>query len=133
MSKQLANPKVAQSKAEREPIESRVGSKPTGQLIIVSTPIGNLGDISRRASESLAVLISATDGWGASSAITYGDETAYERLSAALQDWVNQGRPGLRELRLRAVPAGTDVELQPGEHRIPKPYFDLIASYHTRV
>jgi methyltransferase of FxLD system len=86
-----------------------------------------------RASESLAVLISATDGWGASSAITYGDETAYERLSAALQDWVNQGRPGLRELRLRAVPAGTDVELQPGEHRIPKPYFDLIASYHTRV
>jgi len=85
-----------------------------------------------RDTESLASVISASDGWGSPGVITYGGDTAYDRLGAALDAWTHAGRPGLDALRLTAVPSGAPVALADGAHRIPKPHVDIIAAYATR-
>ncbi len=82
-----------------------------------------------RESESLASIISASDGWGTAAVVVYGGDGAHKRLAASIDAWSRRGRPGIEDLRLTAVPSPGPENVGPGEHLIRKPHFDLVASY----
>jgi protein-L-isoaspartate(D-aspartate) O-methyltransferase len=84
-----------------------------------------------RETESLATIISASDGWGTATVVTYGGDGAHNHLAASIDEWSRRGRPGLKDLRLTAIQSPGPDNLGPGEHLIRKPQFDLIASYDT--
>lgn len=84
-----------------------------------------------RETESLASIISASDGWGTAAVVVYGGDGAYKRLAASIDEWSRRGRPGIEDLRLTAIQSPGPDNLGPDEHLIRKPHFDLVASYDT--
>ncbi len=84
-----------------------------------------------RESESLASIISASDGWGTAAVVLYGGDGAHKRLAASIDAWSRRGRPGIEDLRLTAIPSPGAENLGTGEHLIRKPHFDLVAHYYT--
>ena len=82
-----------------------------------------------RDSESLASVISSSDGWGAAAIVMYGGEGARRRLAHSIDAWARNGRPGIDALRLTAVPSPGPEKLGPRAQLIRQPYYDLIASY----
>ena len=81
-----------------------------------------------RRSESLAAVISSSDGWGGTTVVVYGDDDAYTELITGLDEWAKRGHPGLEALQLTFVPSSAPMDM-PDAYRIAKPYFDCIASY----
>ena len=84
-----------------------------------------------RESESLASIMTSSDGWGTAGVVVYGGDGAYTRLAASIDEWAKRGRPPVEALQLTAVPSPGPERLGPDEYLVRKPYYDLIASYDT--
>ena len=84
-----------------------------------------------RESESLATIMTSSDGWGTAGVVVYGGDSAHACLAASIDEWAKRGRPGVEALQLTAVPSPGPERLGPGEYLVQKPYYDLIASYDT--
>ena len=84
-----------------------------------------------RESESLATIMTSSDGWGTAGVVVYGGDSAHACLAASIDEWAKRGRPGVEALQLTAVPSPGPERQGPGEYLVQKPYYDLIASYDT--
>ena len=74
-------------------------------------------------------IVSPTDGWGSAAVMTHGGDLAYRRMARSIEAWTRQGRLGLEALRLAAVLAAAAMVPGRGTYRLPRPFFDLIASH----
>ena len=83
-----------------------------------------------RNDASLVLLLTTSNRWGQSRVMTYGENTALLDLEATITAWKKDGRPGLANLQLQAIPTESAIDLSPAARRLRKPYFDLVVSYN---
>ena len=104
-----------------------------GDAFVTEASDGRVRGISLldRESESLASIMTSSDGWGTAGVVVYGGDGAHTRLAASIDEWAKRGRPAVEALRLTAAPTPGPERLGSGEYLVRKPYYDLIASYDT--
>ena len=121
-----ANAGPADAATGREPIGSGGGSKPTAGLYLVATPIGNLGDLTFRARETLSGvdLIACED-----TRVTRKLLSAYG-ITAKLQSYHEHNAEHVRPRLIEAVECGKAVALvsDAGSPLISDPGYKLVCA-----